>query len=185
VGLAYLGRELAAALVKDASEHAGPARGLVRDIDACLDRARAISKGLCPHDCGAHELPRALGDLIDDSQRRFKIDFGLSSPDRLALANDEQAQQLYYIAHEALTNVVKHSDARRVQVALEVQPHQLVLRIEDDGVGLLRGQDASMGIGIRVMRYRAEAIGARMTIESSPADGTTLTCKLPLNGVQP
>jgi len=179
VGLAFLGRQLLAALRRDDSSQVEAGRELVAGIEATLSRARAISKGLTPIECEADELPRALGDLVKSTRDRFGIDFALECPDELLLASDEQARHMYFIAHEGITNAVKHSEASRVRVELAQRPGRVVLRIRDDGVGLVCEQETSSGIGMRVMRYRADAIGAKLSIEADPDGGTVLTCTLP------
>ena len=180
VGLAFLGRELAGSLREQAPELTAVADELNRGIDDALSHARAVSKGLCPIDCDADELPRALGDLVDSSQHRFDIDFTLDCPDALVLSSDEQAMHLYVIAHEAVTNAIKHSHANRVHVALSQNQGVVTLRVRDDGVGLAAEQDVAAGIGMRVMRHRADVIGANLEVRSDPARGTMLTCGLEL-----
>src|SRR5262249_14659272 len=93
---------------------------------------------------------------------------------RLALATETA---LFRIAQEALSNVSKHARATHVQVQLAARNGTVELSITDNGVGL----DATASAlerptwGLRTMRERAEAVGARLRIERVPAGGTRVT----------
>jgi signal transduction histidine kinase len=86
------------------------------------------------------------------------------------------ATHLYLIAQEAAHNAVKHALPRNVRISLH-SDHRLVLRVQDDGVGIPPG--AEMGLGQRIMRNRAEIIGATLTIEPARPGGTVVNCVLP------
>jgi len=81
------------------------------------------------------------------------------------------------ILQEALTNVFKHSQATRVDVALTRQARQLLLQVRDNGVGLAPG--AANGTGLRSMQARAQRLGAQLAVDSRGAS-TTVTLRLPL-----
>ena len=83
---------------------------------------------------------------------------------------------LYRIAQEALTNVARHAHASRVDVMLETRDQDVILVIEDDGVGF-EPSDADVdarGVGLFGMRERAALIGAEFQLESKPGDGTSI-----------
>jgi signal transduction histidine kinase len=83
----------------------------------------------------------------------------------------------YFIAAEALTNVVKHAHATRAAVRAAVDDGVLVLEVRDDGVG---GADPE-GHGLVGIADRVDALGGRLRIESSDGDGMLLTAHLPLS----
>jgi len=86
---------------------------------------------------------------------------------------------LYRMVQEALTNIVKHAQARHVSIVLSSGHGLITALIEDDG----RGFDvdaAREGMGLAGMRERLGLIGGRLTIESHPGGGTTLIAKVPL-----
>jgi signal transduction histidine kinase len=81
---------------------------------------------------------------------------------------------LYRIAQEALNNVAKHARASRVTVSLACSASGVELRIRDDGRGF-QAQDRSPDhLGLGIMRERAEAVGARLTISSPIGRGTVV-----------
>jgi signal transduction histidine kinase len=86
---------------------------------------------------------------------------------------------IYRGLQEALSNLVRHSRATRIDAALEVRDGQLVLSIRDNGVGFDAERvfsapaSAASGIGLRSIREAAQELGARLIVESGP-DGTKL-----------
>ena len=88
-------------------------------------------------------------------------------------------RDLYLIFKEALTNVIRHAEAEKVAVRLELRGNQLRLEIEDDGVGFEEGR-AGEGKGIGNMRRRAERVGGALKVASSPGGGTRISLEYPL-----
>src|SRR5678815_5652243 len=87
----------------------------------------------------------------------------------------------YRIGYEAIRNACTHSGAGKLEVMLEYA-HDLTLRVSDDGVGIdsaVIEQGKEGHFGLRGMRERAERIGARFTLHSSPNSGTVITLIVP------
>ena len=88
--------------------------------------------------------------------------------------------QLQRIIQEALTNIRKHSSARSARVVFALDGGQVEIVIEDDGQGfdpISLGDN--QGFGLRAMRGRAEAVGARFEVKSSPGNGTQVIVQVP------
>ena len=95
----------------------------------------------------------------------------------------ETETNLYRIMQEALNNTMKYARAKRVDVLLERRDNQVVLIIEDDGVGFNSNQDAGRedkGLGLIGMRERAALVGGTLQIESKPNEGTTIFARVPV-----
>jgi signal transduction histidine kinase len=94
---------------------------------------------------------------------------------------------LYRIAQEALNNVVKHAQAQHVAVSLRCTPFtarrgnkqavEVELEVHDDGRGFDPGQVSPDHMGLGIIRERAEAVGADLTIESQPGQGTRVAVR--------
>jgi signal transduction histidine kinase len=129
-----------------------------------------LIRQLRPPNLESKTLPEALQEYVTDWSRQngiaadLKVD-GLSS---ISLAGDET---LFRVAQEALANVARHSNARHVIVELANQEDEIVLRVEDDGVGFELDQ-IEKGVGLDSMRERLEAIGGRLSISSGSSNGT-------------
>lgn len=91
---------------------------------------------------------------------------------------------LYRIAQEALTNVIRHAQARSVQVALTQENHTIMMSIKDDGCGfdqhLATAVSEHRHLGLISMRERAAITGGNLTLNTAPGEGTTLLIRVPL-----
>jgi signal transduction histidine kinase len=96
----------------------------------------------------------------------------------------ETETNLYRILQEALNNTMKYAQARRVDVLLERRDNQVVLIVEDDGLGFDPHKEASTdgdkGMGLIGMRERAALVGGTLQIESKPKAGTTIFARVPV-----
>jgi signal transduction histidine kinase len=126
-------------------------------------------------------LAASLAEHCDTLQRQHgvAIDFTARQVPRLSAC---QREALYYVAREALWNVVRHADAGRVEVSLTRQNGHLVLCVADDGSGF----DASVfarreSIGLRNMEERLALVNGRLELESALGIGTQVTARIPLS----
>ena len=91
---------------------------------------------------------------------------------------------LFSMAHNALTNVVRHADASGVVIRLECDEAELRLSVSDDGIGLPEYYEAR-GHGFRNMRADADRMGGRLEVESDgDGTGTTVTCVVPYRNLR-
>jgi signal transduction histidine kinase len=88
------------------------------------------------------------------------------------------AAQLYRIAQEAVHNAVEHGAAREVQINLAFYGNNLLLTIRDNGKGFPSSANGN-GMGLRIMRYRAQCIGGSCEVQSSD-EGTVVSCRVRL-----
>ena len=89
-----------------------------------------------------------------------------------------EATHFYYIAQEACTNAMKHSQAKNIDVRLQATLGRVVLEIQDDGIGFADQPGKPEGLGFRIMKNRSGLIGAELTIEPAKPRGTLVTCTL-------
>ena len=124
-------------------------------------------------------LPRFLAEWSAYHGLQANFQATGSLPARLSPAAETT---FYRVTQEALTNVVKHAHATRVDVVLEGGRDSVSLVIEDDGVGFepAAADKSATGIGLIGMRERATLIDATLQIESSPGKGTTIYLRLPV-----
>ena len=121
------------------------------------------------------EIPLAtlLRQLTDALIGRARINIQLSCSGERKLPADVQVG-LYRIAQESLNNVVKHSRANQAVVTLNMDDI-VRLTISDDGAGFNPSLVTPDHIGLRIMRERAESIGARFRVDSQPGEGTQIS----------
>ncbi len=138
-----------------------------------LAEMRTLLVELRPNALTAVPLPALLRQLTEAMANRSRIAVQLSAEGECTLPPDVQVG-LYRIAQEALNNVVKHAGARQAVVTLRLcDPVRLT--VADDGSGFDPGAVTADHLGLRIMRERAEAIGARLTVYSEPGEGTQVS----------
>jgi PAS domain S-box-containing protein len=138
-----------------------------------LAEMRTLLMELRPNALVEAPLPALLRQLTEAMIGRARIAIELSTEGERRLPPDVQVG-LYRIAQEALNNVVKHAHATQAVVTLRLgEPVRLA--IADDGAGFDSGAVTADHLGLRIMRERAEAIGARLTVTSEPGEGTQVT----------
>ncbi len=153
--------------------------------DAITDIRRVVY-GLRPPALDDLGLAPALREQVE-RYRSSGVAFSLTAPDEWPPLPAAVEVAAYYIAHEALTNVVRHARAQHCQLRLSVEqnghatPAALTVEISDDGVGLTSGAPA--GVGLRSMRERAEEVGGAFSLRSA-GGGTTIRARLPIGGDQ-
>jgi len=124
-------------------------------------------------------LVAALQTRLDSVETRggLKAELHAQGEDHLPPRLQEE---LYHIAQEALNNALKHSSATRVHVELCFSETATSLEICDDGVGFEPEQVCERGgLGIAGMNERAQRIGGKLQIESSPGKGTRVRIRVP------
>lgn len=142
-------------------------------------RARDIAHGLSPVDIEADGLCAELQRMCSRMRSLFGVDcqFSLSGDDRVY--DNAVATHLYHIVQEAMTNAVKHASPSAIRIDL-INGDTGLLTVTDDGCGMQNASsETTSGIGLRIMRHRAEIIGAQLTIGVAPNGGTCVTCTFP------
>ena len=148
-----------------------------RQARESLDQVRRLARGLFPVEVDANGLAHALRRLVSTTTPLSGIRCTVEETGRVFVRDNRIATELYRIAQEAVSNALKHANANSIIVRLAAEPGTTILTVSDDGHGLQPRQE-DQGVGLRIMRYRAQSIGASLTIESTPYEGTVVTCLL-------
>jgi len=158
---------------EEASALLGDARDKLR---GSIGELRLIGRGLHPSVLDEHGLDAALSSVVAGSPIPISVEVHVG--DDLA---DDVATTAYYVASEAIANILKHSAARVASVRLEEDASGDVLRItvHDDGGG---GADPVRGSGLAGMRARVEGLDGRFELMSPPGGPTILAASIPLRG---
>jgi PAS domain S-box-containing protein len=141
-------------------------------------QARALARGLSPVEIEPNGLMAALNNLAINATNLFRVHCSFECPEPVLLENRASATHLYRIAQEAIGNAVKHGQAKSIVIILKRGDGELVLTVRDDGVGFSQDGRAIEGMGLRIMEYRADMIGAMLRIDSLKGEGTTVACRL-------
>ena len=141
------------------------------EVAQSLTELRNIARGLHPAVVSGHGLAVALESLAAGTPLdvQLKTDGLPRLPESLEVA-------AYYVVSESLTNAVKHAQASRILVDVEVIDDTLIVEVVDDGIG---GADSERGTGLRGLADRVEALNGRLRIWSAAGEGTRVRAEIP------
>ena len=177
-GLTMLTQRLLGELAGHDPPHAAAATKIRSGLEQALSHVRAMSKGLVPVEIDAEGLMQALEDLAARTSELNGIACLFECQRPVAVADDQTAMHLYRMSQEAVTNAVKHGRPRQIVIRLGVEGGRTTLRVIDDGTGITASSEKAAGTGLRIMRYRADLIGAQLDISSARPQGTIVTCSI-------
>ncbi len=156
-------------------------------IRQAVAEVRRMSHGLSPLSVRHRGLHGGLRLLAETVSTDFRIKTRCDIDPEVRLKDPEHESNLYRIAQEAVNNALRHGKPSLIQIVLKrLSPTHAALLIKDDGVGMMQSsRSPRSGIGLRVMGYRADLIGAELKIDSKPRKGVTITCLYPLGQKPP
>jgi signal transduction histidine kinase len=140
---------------------------------------RNLSHGLMPVEIGHGGLAVALRELTDSTTQLAGIRCTFDHAGAELARHDLHATHLIRIAQEAIHNAVRHGKASNIHLSLTTNEHAATLSIADDGVGVSKAKPSPRGMGISIMRYRANALGGELLMEDRQPRGTIVSCTAP------
>jgi signal transduction histidine kinase len=173
VSLALQLRAAQAAMPPGAGALAAQLDPVADGLTGVLSELREIARGIHPAALAEGGLHPALKSLARRSAVPVRLHMQAADarfPEPIEIA-------AYYVVCEALTNAAKHAQATVMDVQVETGGGVLRVRVRDDGCG---GVDLTRGTGLVGLKDRVEALGGRLSVQSSPGTGTTVAMELPL-----
>jgi signal transduction histidine kinase len=152
-------------------------------VNNAIESTRTLARGLSPVGGGRGDLGAAIQTLAARVGERFgvQVTTRLEFDEPLRLSETAVAH-VYRIVQEALTNVGRHSGAKNVLIRLETSDSELHFQVDDDGKGFAPlAPNRPGGLGLKIMRYRAQMLGGDLVIESIRDSGTSVRCSCPLD----
>jgi PAS domain S-box-containing protein len=156
-------------------------------IDSALEQVRNLSFELRPSVLDGLGLVAALRWYSDQYAQRTGIRTKTSTnlPEGQNRLREELETACFRIVQEALTNVVRHANAKNISIHLRQLDHKILLSIKDDGIGFderaANGGASATHLGLRGMKERALALSGTLEIDSAPARGTEIRASFPTN----
>lgn len=150
--------------------------------DETLESLHRLAVNLRPASLDHLGLVDALTSLMEATRQRSGITahFKTMGTMRSSLLTEEMESSIYRIVQESLTNVIRHAQAAHVDIILEWQEEKIVIIIEDDGIGIdVQKARQSGQLGLIGMQERAEMLGGKLLVDSTPQVGTTLVVEIP------
>jgi signal transduction histidine kinase len=178
-GTALAGQVLKEKLAARELDEVSDLARVVSMVEEAIEQTRSLARGLDPIEMDGLGLVHGLRELVARTSALSSARCEFDSSTDLVVQDRGTAIHLYRIVQEAITNALKHGRAGRIDVSLEEEPGELVLRVTDDGVGLPESHGRFTGMGMRIMAHRAGVIGGTFAARRRPGGGTEIECRVP------
>ncbi|HWW86079.1 MAG TPA: transporter substrate-binding domain-containing protein [Vicinamibacterales bacterium] len=177
----FIDKLFAAAPDTDYSKHRDKTKAMTALIDATIGSVTRIASELRPGILDALDLVAALEWQARQLEARAGIICQFVALVEELHLQRETATSIFRIFQEAMTNVLRHAHATRVDIMVAVEAGEVVLEIRDNGRGITEGELAAPGsLGLMGMRERAHLVGARIEIKGVARHGTMITLRVPI-----
>jgi PAS domain S-box-containing protein len=154
-------------------------------INQMMQEVRRMSLGLRPPVLDDLGLVAALRSLLTESAKQSGWTVEFREPKKFSLPDDEVATACFRIVSEALTNIIRHANAKNVSMEIATADEQFAVKISDDGVGFDMTESEKRiqrdHLGLVGMNERASAVGGTFRCRSGTASGTEITIVLPFH----
>lgn len=177
-GLEMLSHGLAEDLKAHADDLTRQARRLNQELRKTVSEARHISHGLAPVALDGEGLMRGLAELAAGTRNLPGVNCRFICDPPVQVNDVSVATHLYRIAQEAVNNALKHAKSDQIEIVLAGRDGELHLSVKNNGRPFSTVRPDHGGMGLNVMRYRAERIGASLVIESGKSKGTRVVCTM-------
>jgi len=162
-------------------EHKKQAARIRELMQQSVAEVRRMSHGLSPVAVQLRGLAGGLQLLAETIRTNYRASAVCEIDPAIDIADSEKETHLYRIAQESVNNALRHGGAKEVRLSLQrVTANECELRIEDNGAGMKNnGKSKNPGVGMSVMKYRANLIGGEVEIVSRPKRGVSVVCRFP------
>lgn len=157
--------------------------GILALAESAVSEMRFLIFELRPDYLENEGLSTTLARLADAVHNRYGCDVRLDLRQETSLTLDLK-EALYRICHEALTNTARHAHAGVATIRIREEEDQVVLAVEDDGIGFEPRGTFPGHLGLQSMRERAAELGGVLEVESGPGKGTLVRARFPLAASQ-
>ena len=150
------------------------------NLDDAIKELRSLSHNLAPSSFKSDNFLTTVEGLLKsiNKENRFKITVSYDQLDQANL-NSELKLNLYRILQEQLQNIIKHSDATKIEVGLRITENIIKLSIFDNGKGFDKKRTFD-GIGLQNIKTRSETFKGICNINTSPGKGCEVTVRIPI-----
>jgi two-component system, NarL family, sensor histidine kinase UhpB len=177
-GITLMSKGLHNRLARRNSEDAAEAANIHKLLQETMTQTRELSQELVTLDLQETDLASAMERLVSHVKRTFDISCRFQCETAVRALDANAVSQLYKITQEAVTNAIKHAQAKHVEIQLTNGGDYLVLSIRNDGAPFPSVVSPKAGIGLRIMSYRAHLIGASFDVKPGERGGAVVTCTL-------
>lgn len=176
-GIEFMTKVLEEKLTDKSLEEASYAAKITTLVNRATDQTRELARSLHAVDLEANDVVSALKELTATTEHLFSgLSCSLQCDNVFPIKDTSVTINLYRIAQEAITNAIRHGKAKNIEIRLNSEGPCTTLTVENDGVDFPGLQAGSKGMGLRIMRYRADMIGGSLDIQRGTDGGTIVRC---------
>lgn len=162
---------------KSYSEASGNIDQISNLINDATMQTRKITRMLCPVEIGKGGLSAAIEGIAESTREIYNVQCRVFKKGNFNIDDSQSATNIFFIAREAVNNAVKHGNVGNINIYLTSDDTGLNMVIQDDGQGL-KGKEKDTGVGLKIMKYRAEMIGAGFSAENHKDGGFAVELSL-------
>lgn len=164
------------------TERKAKIQNLLRSL---VTTTRRIQTELRPTMLDLFGIKAAIHELTDDFRQRTSIVYEVSLPDEEIAVGHKLEITLYRMLQETLNNVVKHAQATKVEIILDVDEDRVALTVRDNGIGISQeNRERPNTYGLRGLQERAAFLGGTVLVSAGRNCGTMVSIELPLTSDQ-
>ncbi|HEY2573111.1 MAG TPA: PAS domain S-box protein, partial [Verrucomicrobiaceae bacterium] len=179
-GIWFLCNVLADKLKNETHPEAPAVAELAKLLQGSLDATRNLARVSYPVELETGGLLAALESLAERTEGLFNVHCTLRCDwPRMFTLPDHMGIHVYRVVQEALTNAIKHGHPQNIAIECRSGPNMRTITVTDDGDGFAPSSESS-GMGLHLMRYRAQIVGAQLNVRRAGEKGCVVTCTIPV-----
>jgi signal transduction histidine kinase len=179
-GISMMIKGLAQKLAVDKHASAAQAETICSLVEEVTSHTHNLAQECSDLDAQGEDLPKILKELASKVTKTLKTTCTSAVKGSIPALLSNVSTQLYKISQEAVNNSIKHGKAKRISITLASTNDGLLLTIKNDGEPFSEAAAAKNRLGLRIMNYRANTIGATLDIRPLDKKGTIVSCSLSL-----
>ena len=184
-GLSMMVKGLEQRLLRERHPLAQDTQRIRELVEQVIHHTHNLAHQFSSLDVSGDELPVVLKGLAANVEKMFKLPCTVTLKGSVPQLPGNTTVQFYKIAQEAISNAVKHGKASHIRISACRTDDKLTLTIKNDGVPFSLPEEKKKRMGLRIMNYRANTVGATFEIKPNPKGGTLVCCTLPVrNGAR-
>jgi len=181
-GTAYLTNAVRQKLVRKALPESRELGRIQEVITEAIRQTRSLARGLHPVEPEPNGLMLSLVALAKQTSHLFHVRCHFNCLRPVLISDNTVATHLFRIAQESVTNAIKHGKSKRIEIVLTRTPNRINLAVKNNGLSLPTRPRKDLGMGLRIMRYRAGIIGGSLATQIEADGSITVVCTVHDNG---
>jgi len=178
-GIELLSQVLEQKLARHSKADAARAGDIAKNVRDAIGHTRLLARGLSPVTLESEGLMSALQELALNTEKIFRVACRFDCDPPVLVSDFPAATHLFRLAQEAVSNAIKHGQAKRILIRLKAERGRMILSIIDNGSGFPAHILKSKGMGLRIMQSRAGMIGGTLAFERNAGGGASVTVTAP------